>query len=54
MTENRKRATGKEVDESEGQVTHTKETSAVKAEDYGLGSDKKKKKDQDQNRAAIR
>ena len=44
MTENRKRATGKEVDESEGQVTHTKETSAVKAEDYGLGSDKKEKR----------
>jgi len=62
MTENRKRVTKKEVDESEGQLIHTKkadsgenadqnaeaepqkEISAKKAEDYGLGSDKREKR----------
>src|SRR5512133_3448661 len=62
MTENKKKSTKKEVDESEGQLTHSKkshsgengdqsaetepqkEMSAKKAEDYGLGSEKKEKR----------
>ncbi|HEX2968526.1 MAG TPA: 30S ribosomal protein S1 [Bacteroidales bacterium] len=59
MTENKKKATGKEVvDESEGNVTNTKkavsgetaedgsstESSVKSAADYGLGSEKKKSK----------
>ena len=62
MTENKKKSTKKEVDESEEQLTHTKkshtgekadqsaeaepqqETSAKKAEDYGLASEKKEKR----------
>ncbi len=59
MTENKKKSTKKEVDESEEQLTHTKkthsgentpeaepqtETSAKNAEDYGLASEKKEKR----------
>ncbi len=40
MTENKKKATKKEVDENEGQLIH--ETTAKNAEDYGLGSEKKR------------